>query len=80
MNTKKITSIVVIIAIAAMFVSSSAFVGPILAKTSTSSSKGNTSTSSNGKGNSATAQQEYTNFQKCLSAAVGSKGFATQLG
>ena len=26
----------------------------------------------------ATAQQDYTNFQKCLSSAEGTKGFATQ--
>ncbi len=81
MITKKITSVVFIIAIASMFISSSVFVNSILAKTSTSSSssKGNTSTSSNSKGNPATAQQDYTNFQKCLSTAAGTKGFATQL-
>lgn len=80
MITKKITSVVFIIAIASMFISSSVFVNSILAKTSTSSSsKGNTITSSNSKGNPATAQQDYTNFQKCLSTAAGTKGFATQL-
>jgi hypothetical protein len=77
MVTKKITSIVIIIAIASMLVSS-VFVNSILAKISTNISTGNTSTSSNGKGNMATAQQDYTNFQKCLSSAEGTKGFATQ--
>src|SRR3978361_519546 len=79
MITKRITSIVFIIAIASMFISSSVFVNSILAKTSTSISTGSTSTSSSSKGNSATAQQDYTNFQKCLSSAEGTKGFATQL-
>jgi capsule polysaccharide export protein KpsE/RkpR len=79
MITKKITSIVFIIAFATMFVSSSVFVNSILAKTSTSISKGSTSTASSGNGNMATAQQDYTNFQKCLSSAEGTKGFATQL-
>ena len=68
MITKKITSIVFIIAIASMFVSSSVIVNSILAKTSTSSSKGNMGS----------AQQDYTSFQKCLSSAEGTKGFATQ--
>ena len=40
MITKKITSIVFMIALATMFVSSSVFVNSILAKTSTSTSKG----------------------------------------
>jgi hypothetical protein len=67
---KKITSIVFIITIATMFVSSSVFVNSILAKTST------TTTSS--KGNIRSAKQDYTSFQKCLSTAAGTKGFATQ--
>jgi hypothetical protein len=76
--TKKITSIVFIIALSTMFVSSSVFVNSILAKTSTSISTGSTITSSSGKGNMVTTKQDYTNFQKCLSSAEGTKGFATQ--
>lgn len=71
MITKKITSIVFIITFAFIFVSSSVFVNSILAKTSTSSS--------NSKGNMGSAQQDYTSFQKCLSNAAGTNGFATQL-
>src|SRR6476469_3805775 len=73
MITKKITSIVFIIAVVTMFVSSSVFVNPLLAKTSTTSSSNNSS-----KGNMGSAKQDYTSFQKCLSSAEGTKGFATQ--
>ena len=73
MITKKITSIVFIIAIASMFVSSSVFVNSISAKTSTTSSSNSSS-----KGNMGSAKQDYTSFQKCLSTAEGTKGFATQ--
>ena len=71
MITKKITSIVFIIAIASMFVSSSVFVNSILAKTSTttSSSKANMRILLN---------KNILDFQKCLSNAAGTKGFATQ--
>jgi hypothetical protein len=58
MITKKITSIVFIIALATMFVTSSVFVNSILAKTGTNTSTGSASTASSGKGNMATAQQD----------------------
>ncbi len=69
MITKKITTIVFIFAIAAMFVSSNAVASSISAKNSTNSSS---------KGKIGSSQQDYKDFQKCLSNAVGTKGFATQ--
>jgi hypothetical protein len=90
-NTKQVVVVAVIIAIAAMFVFSNAFVNPSLAKsnksdgktdskstdkkgtsTTTSSSTATTTTTS-----SSSDQNDYKNFQKCLSTAEGTKGFAT---
>ena len=114
MITKKIASITIVIALAAMFFSSSAFVNPSLAKTTdkstsdTASSKSKdksttkddpttntlttdtTSTTDSSKpgdqsttkddpttGTSSSAKSDFKEFQKCLSDAAGTKGFAT---
>src|SRR3954469_6361683 len=113
MITKKIASITIVIALAAMFFSSSAFVNPLMAKTvhkSNDDSKDKTkdttkddSTTSNlttdssssdktkdtTKGDttkddttttstsSSSAERDFKDFQKCLSDAEGTKGFAT---
>jgi hypothetical protein len=89
-NTKQIVSVAVIIAIAAMFVFSNAFVNPLLAKSSKSDGKtdskstdkkGSTATVSSNPATTTTSsssdQNDYKNFQKCLSTAEGTKGFAT---
>jgi hypothetical protein len=80
MNMKTITSIAVIIAVAAAIIdSSSTFVSPVLAKTTTTSqlsnSKDITASSSTG---STSSQQDYKDFQKCLTNAEDTKGYATK--
>jgi hypothetical protein len=97
MINKKIVSITIIIAMAAMFFSSSAFVNPSLAKTrdntkdstredsatnsiigSTSADKARDSTKDDPTAStSSSAERNYKEFQKCLSDAEGTKGFAT---
>jgi hypothetical protein len=108
MITKKIASITIVIALAAMFFSSSAFVSPLLAKTADKSNddskdktkdtgkddpttsnlftgssssdktkdtnKDDTTTTST---SSSSAERDFKDFQKCLSDAQGTKGFAT---
>jgi hypothetical protein len=66
MNTKKMVSITVIITVAAMFVFSNALINPLLAKTS------------NTKVNTTPAQNDYKGFQKCLTTAEDTKGYATK--
>ena len=66
-SKKKGISIAIIIVIAAMFVSSSAIVNPLLAKSGHSKEKTNS------------PQKGYKEFQKCLTGAVGTKGYATKL-
>jgi len=66
MITKKMVLLTVLIAVAAMFVSSNAIVNPLLAKTSSS------------KVNTSPVQDDYKNFQKCLSNSEGTQGFATK--
>jgi hypothetical protein len=125
MISKTITSVAIIIAVAAMFISSSTIVNSVLAKTTTSTKvssskdkgtsssdtgdkgtsssdtgdkgtsssdtgdKGTSSsdksssveekgTSSSDKSSSSTAEQDYKDFQKCLSDAEGTNGFATK--
>jgi hypothetical protein len=78
MSTKNVLSIAVIILIAAIFISSSTFVNPLLAKTSNAADKkGPTTTSSPSSTSSSSTENDYKEFQKCLSAAEGTKGFAT---
>ncbi len=74
MISKTITSVAIIIAVAAMFISSGTIVNSVLAK---STSKG-TDTTSSDKSTSSTAEQDYKDFQKCLSDAEGTNGFATK--
>jgi hypothetical protein len=111
MISKTITSVAIIIAVAAMFISSSTIVNSVLAKTTTSNrvssitdtgtsskDKGDTGTSSkdkssssdtgtsgsdtgtsgSDKSSSSTAEQDYKDFQKCLSHAEDTSGFATK--
>jgi hypothetical protein len=123
MISKTITSVAIIIAVAAMFISSSTIVNSVLAKTSastivssskdkgkdtsssdtgtsssdksssskdkgkdtsssdtgdTGTSSSDTGTSSSDKSSSSTAEQDYKDFQKCLSDAEGTNGFATK--
>jgi hypothetical protein len=66
MNTKEIVSVAVIISIIAVFVSSSALVNPLLAKTSTD------------KASTSTAKTNYKDFQTCLAKGEGAKGYATE--
>jgi hypothetical protein len=68
MNRKKVISIAAIVAISAVFVTSSALANPTLAQTS--KSKGNNASSS--------ASKDYKDFQKCLSSAEDTKGYATK--
>jgi len=86
MITKKIASITIVIALAAMFFSSSAFVNPSLAKTTDKSTSDTASSKSKDKsttkddpttGTSSSAKSDFKEFQKCLSDAAGTKGFAT---
>jgi|SRR4051794_37104139 hypothetical protein len=117
MITKKIASITIVIALAAMFFSSSAFVNPLMAKTadksnddskdktkdtskdtpkddstSTSTLTNDPSSSDNSKDktkdtskddstststSSSSAERDFKDFQKCISDAMGTKGFAT---
>jgi hypothetical protein len=74
MISKTITSVAIIIAVAAMFISSGTIVNSVLAK---STSKG-TDTTGSDKSTSSTAEQDYKDFQKCLSDAEGTNGFATK--
>ena len=90
MISKTITSVAIIIAVAAMFISSSTIVNSVLAKTTTitkvssgkdknkDTSSSDTGTSSSDKSSSSTAEQDYKDFQKCLSDAEGTNGFATK--
>jgi hypothetical protein len=97
MISKTITSVAIIIAVAAMFISSSTIVNSVLAKTTTitkvssgkdknkdtsssdtGTSSSDTGTSSSDKSSSSTAEQDYKDFQKCLSDAEGTNGFATK--
>jgi hypothetical protein len=66
MLTKKMVSMTFIIAVAAMFVFSNTFTNQILAKTS------------NSKVNTIQSQNDYKNFQNCLSNAGGTQGYATK--
>lgn len=84
MSTKNVLSIIVIILITAMFISSSTFVNPLFAKTgNTANKKGltttttTTTTSSPSSASSSSTENDYKEFQKCLSGAEGTKGFAT---
>jgi len=85
MITKKIASITIVIALAAMFFSSSAFVNPLMAKavdksddktkddTKDKTKDDSTSTSTS----SSSAERDFKDFQKCISGVMGTKGFAT---
>ena len=66
MNRRKMMSIAAIVAISAVFVTSSALANPTLAQTSKS------------KGDSSSASNDYKDFQKCLSSAEDTKGYATK--
>jgi hypothetical protein len=79
MSTKNVLSIAVIIVMTAIFISSSAFVNPILAKTSTTADKKDPTTTptSSSSSSSSSSESDYKDFQKCLSGAEGTKGFAT---
>jgi hypothetical protein len=68
MNGKKMMSILLIAVISAVFVSSSAFVN--IAAAQTSKTKEDSTSSSDSK--------NYKDFQKCLSSAEDTKGFATK--
>ena len=90
MNAKKIVLVTVMIAITGMFVFSSVFVNPLFALTDKSNDrKEPPSKSTDGNNNaktttrsdtssSASNDKDYKNFQKCLSNADGTKGFATK--
>jgi hypothetical protein len=117
MITKKIASFTIVIALAAMFFSSSAFVNPLMAKTvdksdddskdktkdTTKDDSTTTSTLTNDPSSSdktkdttkdktkdktkddttststssSSAERDFKDFQKCISDAMGTKGFAT---
>src|SRR6476620_2980045 len=85
MITKKIASITIVIALAAMFFSSSAFVNPLMAKTvdkSNDDSKDKTKDTTKDDSTftstfSSSAERDFKDFQKCISDAMGTKGFAT---
>jgi peptidoglycan hydrolase CwlO-like protein len=70
MNRKRSMSILAIIALSAIFISSIAFANPTLAQTQTSKSKVDNTSSS--------ASKDYKDFQKCLSSAEDTKGYATK--
>jgi len=89
MHTKRIVLVAVIIAITGMFVFSNAFVNPLLAQSSKSNDKtdsskskdsnSDTKTTTNTDTSSSSAdKKDYKDFQKCLSTADGTKGFATK--
>jgi hypothetical protein len=65
-SKKKGISIAIIIIIAAMFVSSSVIVNPLLAKTGH-------------KEKTNSLQKSYKDFQKCITGAAGTKGYASKL-
>src|SRR6476660_1967440 len=81
MITKKIASITIVIALAAMFFSSSAFVNPLMAKAvdkSDDNSKDKTKDDSTSTStSSSSAERDFKDFQKCISGVMGTKGFAT---
>src|SRR6185312_9047456 len=85
MITKKIASITIVIALAAMFFSSSAFVNPLMAKAvdkSDDNSKDKTKDNSKDDStftstSSSSAERDFKDFQKCISGVMGTKGFAT---
>ena len=66
MTPKEIVLVAATISIIAVFVSSSAFVNPILAKTWTD------------KASTSTAKTNYKDFQMCLAKGEGAKGYATE--
>jgi hypothetical protein len=90
MHTKKIVSVAVIIAITAMFVFSNDFVNPLLAQSSKSTDKTGSyksndksdgtksSSSSPDTSSSSPDKTDYKAFQKCLSTAAGTTGFAAK--
>jgi ABC-type Na+ efflux pump permease subunit len=89
MRTKKIVSVAVIIAITGMFIFSNAFINPLLAQSSKSTDRKDSSKSTDGNDNAKTTtntdtssssadKKDYKDFQKCLSTAEGTKGFATK--
>ena len=89
MHTKRIVLVAVIIAITGMFVFFNAFVNPLLAQSSKSNDKtdsskskdsnSDTKTTTNTDTSSSSAdKKDYKDFQKCLSTADGTKGFATK--
>ena len=89
MHTKRIVLVAVIIAITGMFVFSNVFVNPLLAQSSKSNDKtdsskskdsnSDTKTTTNTDTSSSSAdKKDYKDFQKCLSTADGTKGFATK--
>jgi hypothetical protein len=85
MSTKNVLSIAVIILITAIFISSSTFVNPLSAKTSNAVDKKGppttttttTTSSPSSTSSSSSTENDYKEFQKCLSGAEGTKGFAT---
>lgn len=68
MNGKRMVSILLIVAVTAVFVSSSAFAN--IATAQTSKTKLDNTSSSDSK--------NYKDFQKCLSSAEDTKGYATK--
>lgn len=68
MNGKRMVSILLIVAVSAVFVSSSAFAN--IATAQTSKTKQDNTSSSDSK--------NYKDFQKCLSSAEDTKGYATK--
>ena len=89
MHTKRIVLVAVIIAITGMFVFSNAFVNPLLAQSSKSTDKtgsskskdsisGTKTTTNTDTSSSSADKKDYKDFQKCLSTADGTKGFATK--
>src|SRR5437667_391413 len=68
MNEKRMASILAMIAVMAVFISSSAIVN--VATAQTSKTKGDSASSS--------ASKDYKDFQKCLSIAEDTKGYATK--
>jgi hypothetical protein len=87
-NTKKIVAVVVIVVITGIFLFNNELINPIMAKSSKSEDKTAKSTDkkSNSAGGTATTattsssveQNDYKNFQKCLSTAANAKGFDTK--
>jgi len=68
MNRKRMVSILLIVAVSAVLISSSAFVN--IATAQTSKTKQDSTSSSDSK--------NYKDFQKCLSSAEDTKGYATK--